>query len=157
MVLKTPLLILCLGPPALKRHSAEPFCIHKNLEIYTSQYNIGREVVQTWIQNGALSTSDQKAIQNINTIIIGPPFISLSEQTEKDVDSFIRGICPAGMGGYKISNSSSLMRNSEDFMGRLENNQEELHLIIHDDAHFGIAAGNRASKIIQFLIRSGKL
>jgi hypothetical protein len=113
-----------------------PVLSSKNLTIHRSQYNIGRLIVQKWLQShGGLSLSKLHDMQSINLIILGP--LSL-DQTELDLHVWLTEIGHNAVSDPIISNSASLNKNAKRFFKRLQEEPDSLHVVIHDEAHYGI-------------------
>jgi hypothetical protein len=120
----------------------------EGLKIFRSQFNIARLIVEKWLASGTLTQSDSKQMTSINLLMFGPPHVALMDQTKNDLDSFLRAINSHGIEAIVLNNRAlrSKTRNGPNlpqidmFLARLNNN-DQINLIIHDEAHFAIGSG----------------
>lgn len=130
-----------VGPP--KRADKQIFT-SKHLTIYGSQYNIGRSIVQKWLKYvpGLLKGE----FDNINLIVMGPSSRDLKSQFEDDFTAWNRKQKGTYIVNPVITNSSSLLKLRHEFLENL--NSSSLNVIIHDEAHWGIASDSNINSFL---------
>ncbi|KAL0487540.1 replication protein E1 [Acrasis kona] len=128
------------GEEVLKSHDG-------HLVVYGSQWNIAEEIVASF--------KLQEDYQKINLFIVGPSSVVLKEQTYKDVEEFLNSVIQGNfvMHSSLVSNSSSVEDNGADFLERLKKYpKSHLHLLIHDEAHWGIAKNSNLNKFLNKVV-----
>ncbi|KAI3659427.1 hypothetical protein MP638_000186 [Amoeboaphelidium occidentale] len=130
-----------VGPP--KRADSQIFT-SKHLTIYGSQYNIGRCIVQKWLKYvPGLLTGE---FDNVNLIVMGPSSRDLKSQFEDDFTAWNRKQRGTYIVNPVITNSSSLLKLRHEFLENL--NSSSLNVIIHDEAHWGIASDSNINSFL---------
>jgi len=133
------------------------------ITVYRSQYNIGRELVRrasSALMMGLIDAHGQPTrFDNINFLFIGPSFTALRDQTRNDLTVFLESIAHLsfneikdkrnyyvlnnnGLHNKKLADikwSQLLVNHQEEPDGAFHNNKY-LHLLIFDEAHWGISS-----------------
>ena len=139
-----------------------------DLTIFRSQYNIGRRIVKT-VKDALVSilSDNQKPdgkreFQDINMLFLGPTYKSLRNQTRKDLGNFLNARVELSFEKIQlicnncVLNSSSLPKNYEDihFIQVLQQRpQDVLHILVFDEAHWGINSGSVIDNFFQYLVQ----
>ncbi len=146
------------------RGKPQPVIVHR------SQYNVGRELVRrasTMVGLGLLNAADApiKQFGKLNFMFIGPSFTALREQTRRDLDTLLHYVFhmePKQLDDIRanfVLNNNALQKNKKDVKKQLKDhkwssilmahqemdaasfdNDEYLHILIFDEAHWGIAS-----------------
>ena len=126
--------------------------IHKSPEIHTIQHNVGRLIVKKWLESGTLNPTKVQMMKSMNLIIVGPTYLALVKQTKDDLNAFKKDAIPRlALSQYTLVNSSSLNKHKEEFFKSLQDDEDVLHIIVHDEAHFGIRNEGEINKFFQEL------
>lgn len=141
-----------------------------DLKIYGSQYNIARELMNRVHKNVLplhQESGQPRKFKNINPFFLGPAFVDLKDQTMRDLRTFlIERTDVIGWSANEIEiflkshviNSPHLKtyeRKLEKmpWVDRLLNEpQDYLHLLVFDEAHWGIAQGSLSETFFAHLL-----
>jgi hypothetical protein len=137
-------------PSKLRQEDVVP-CTKDELNIYYNQYNIGRLIVEKWYRN-VLTIEDLYSAKSINLIIMGPTYTDLRDQTRSDIEKFLYNEKLA-IKKPIVVNSNALKTHQDKFFNRLQNNENELHVVVHDEAHWGIKQDSQINKFFQELAK----
>jgi SAM-dependent methyltransferase len=131
----------------------------ENLNVFNSQYNVARYIFDKAIQKNILPAPSRKFC-GINMMFLGPPSVMLRNQTYSDVCEFLDSIK-----AYPISRSDmeSIFKNRVLNSSALKDYEKlsfvkdlsisnKIHVIIHDEAHFGVEEGSQLTKFYNFLL-----
>lgn len=113
----------------------------KGLEIFGSQVNIAHEVLKKWEAKRLLPQLSGTRCK-INYLFLGPSFKPLRTQTLKDLKIWHDATQIGSPGEHAVLNSAKLNREQDPeghFLTALETEAAAIHLLVHDEAHWGIA------------------
>ncbi|KAL6079605.1 Catalyzes methyl transfer from S-methylmethionine (SMM) to adenosyl-L-homocysteine (AdoMet) [Balamuthia mandrillaris] len=135
----------------------------KTLQLYRAQLNIGKRMLETLLQMNTIKR--HKTYSSIRVIFIGPSFVELSKQTQKDWNLYwqtmenVRGrslinikSIPFEYGERACWNSNSLGKASAFHAGL--GNSSCLNVVIHDEYHWGAAHQSKVFRFFQDIAKS---
>ncbi len=137
-----------------------------DLVIHRNQFNMAREIIDTVSRHGSVDLSLDSRWDNLNLLLVGPTYADLRNQTKRDLANYLHHRHPRighlFTATYNIDsilqnvlNSNSLHTISFDDHSWVQQLKAHpyswLHLYVHDEAHWGVGAGQGTDKWLQSL------
>lgn len=102
--------------------------------IFANQINVGRTIVEKWLELDPNRKRNLAELERINFIIFGTRSIDLADQTNKELIEFINNRDRNCIHRKEGGNSCRLVSKSHPFFKEILE-KDALHVIVHDEAH----------------------